>query len=733
MKPKVKIKATLSTLEQAIGLQHDGNLTGAKQLLLKIVAKEPGNAAALYSLAAIESAQNDYQKALGYIQPVVVSNPQFAQAHLALSIIWMNLGELDSSLSHAQKALALEPESAAAQTHLQTVKVAMSATRAPAAPASGSATLSFAEVLGAADVLTMQDNKAAAVGLYRDWLAQNESPLAYAVQFNLGVLLAGMQDNVAAEEAYRKALVLNPVFAQAHLNLGSHLERLDRPEEALSQWRHMLKVVQPDTAENTDFVVMALNNLGRLLEIQKQFPGAEESLKQSLLLKPEQPDAISHWVHLRQKQCKWPVYEPFGDVTVADLIKGTSALAMLGMTDDPGLQLVTSMKFVAKKVLTGVPRLSPEKGYSHPKTRIAYLSSDFCSHAVSILAVELFELHNRDKFEVYGFCWSREDGSPLRARVVEAFDHYIQIGGMTDAQAAQSIRDHEIDILVDLHGLTAGTRPNILSYRPAPLQVTYLGFPGPTGLSNIDYVIADRYVLPEALQPYFTEKPLYMPNCFQMNDRQRAIGRKPSRASCKLPEDSFVYCAFNNNFKFTPEMFEVWMRILKRVPKSVLWIVADCPEVRVNLTREAQEQGVEAERIIYAERVPPADYIARYQVADLFLDTFPFNAGTTASDALWAGLPVLTCSGRTFASRMAGSLLHSILLSTLITTDFDSYEAKAVELGVNKKLTASLQKIIGHQNTRLVFFDSPRMLLNFENELKTALEVLRKRFMTLAT
>lgn len=709
----------MSVLEQAIELQHDGNLTGAKQLFLKIVAKEPGNAAALYSLAAIESAQNDYQKALGYIQPVVVSNPQFAQAHLALSIIWMNLGQLDSSLLHVQKALALEPGSSAAQAHLHAVQAALSAGRAAAeapAPASESGALSFAELLGAADLLTTQDNKAAAVSLYRDWLAQNESPLAYAVQFNLGVLLAGMQENAAAEEAYRAALALNPVFAQAHLNLGSHLERLDRPEEALSQWRHMLKLVQPDTAENTDFVVMALNNLGRLLEIQKQFPEAEESLKQSLLLKAEQPDAISHWVHLRQKQCKWPVYEPFGDVTVADLIKGTSALAMLGMTDDPGLQLVTSMKFVAKKVLTGVPRLSPEKGYGHPKIRIAYLSSDFCSHAVSILAVELFELHNRDKFEVYGFCWSREDGSPLRARVVKAFDHYIQIGGMTDAQAAQSIRDHEIDILVDLHGLTAGTRPNILSYRPAPLQVTYLGFPGPTGLPNIDYVIADRYVLPEALLPYFTEKPLYMPSCFQMNDRQRAIGPKPTRASCKLPEDAFVYCAFNNNFKFTPEMFAVWMRILKRVPKSVLWIVADSPEVRVNLTREAQAQDVEAERIIYAERVPPADYIARYQVADLFLDTFPFNAGTTASDALWAGLPILTCSGRTFASRMAGSLLNAAGFKSLITVELNDYEERAVHFAQSKNINEFPRAGLIAQIDNMSFFNSP--------EMTNALEVL---------
>lgn len=715
MSTKANRKLPATSLEKAVALQHAGELDAAATIFKGILATEPGNAAALYSMAAIASAQKEYQRALEYIQPVVLSHPQFAQAHLALSIIWMNLGQLPPAMLHAQKALALDPDAEAAQSHLRLLQTASAHNRPSLEANDGvSGSMSFTEVLATADELTAKDNKPAAVQLYRDWLKQSNSPWAYAIQFNLGVLLAGIQDNTGAEEAYRSSLQLNPVFAQAHLNLGSHLERLGRPQEALDQWRQMLKVVQPDSPESKEFVVMAYNNLGRLLEIQKQFPEAEAMLKESLLLKPEQPDAISHWVHLRQKQCKWPVYEPFGDITVADLIKGTSALAMLGMTDDPGLQLATSMKFAAKKVLTGASRLSPEKGYGHQKIRIAYLSSDFCSHAVSILAVELFELHNREQFEVYGFCWSREDGSPLRARVVKAFDHYIQIGAMTDEQAAQSIRQHEIDILVDLHGLTAGTRPNILSYRPAPLHVTYLGFPGPTGLPNIDYVIADRYVLPEALQPYFTEKPLYMPSCFQMNDRQRAIGPKPTRASCKLPEDAFVYCAFNNNFKFTPEMFAVWMRILKRVPKSVLWIVADSPEVRVNLTREAQAQGVEAERIIYAERVPPADYIARYQVADLFLDTFPFNAGTTASDALWAGLPILTCSGKTFASRMAGSLLSAAGLSKFIATDFNNYEKFAIEysFGVSEKKTNHEHDI--DRRMEISFFDSPSQVRSIE-------------------
>ncbi|MET1113564.1 MAG: tetratricopeptide repeat protein, partial [Comamonas sp.] len=523
------------------------------------------------------------------------------------------------------------------------------------------------DLIHVAEHLTSDHRDASAAQLYREWIRHHSSPALYVAHFNLGVIQAKLQDHEGAEQSYRAALELMPGFVQAHLNLGNVLERRGLSAEALTEWRMALALTRPDAPDDKPLRIHALNNLGRLLEICKDYTAAEDMLTQSLALDPKQPEAIAHWVHLRQKLCLWPAFKPFEGATHADLVNGASALALLAGSDDPAVQLAAARRYVQKKVLSLQEPLAAPEGYHHPRLRIGYLSSDFCNHAVSILTAELYALHDRAKVEVYGFCWSREDGSPLRARVVGAMDHYIRIDGMSDEAAARCIREHEIDILVDLHGLTLGARHDILSWRPAPVQVTYLGFPGTTALPAIDYVIADRFVFPEELAPCFTEKPLYLPGCFQINDRQRAIGPRPTRAACGLPDDAFVFCSFNSTFKITPEMFGAWMEILRHTANSVLWLIADSDAVRDTLRQEARQHDVDPERLIFAQRVAPENYLARYQVADLFLDTNPFNAGTTASDALWAGLPLLTYAGATFGSRMAGSLLHAVDLPELVT------------------------------------------------------------------
>jgi predicted O-linked N-acetylglucosamine transferase (SPINDLY family) len=550
--------------------------------------------------------------------------------------------------------------------------------------------------------------------LYRLWLENTSSPAAYAVYFNLGVSLTHAGDDSAAEKAYRQAIALKFDFNPARFNLGTVLERLGQFDDALEQWRLILQYANLSLPDDKGLYIQALNNLGRLLEHTKRLQEAEQMLTRSLKQNPDQPDVISHWVHLRQKQCEWPIYDTQIGVSEADLQRSTSALAMLSASDDPTLQLATARNFVESKVVSSVESLSNRQGYGHDKLRIGYLSSDLCMHAVSILTAELYELHDRSKVEVYGFCWSPEDGSAMRARILKAMDHYVRIKEMTDEEAAKCIRSHEIDILVDLQGLTSGTRPNILAYRPAPVQISYLGFPGTTALPTVDYVIADRYVLPESLMPFFTEKPLYMPSCFQINDRQRTIGVRPSRVDCSLPEDAFVYCSFNNNFKFTPEVFGCWMRILRRTPGSVLWLLADNEWAHNNLCLVAKQYGIDEGRLRFAPRVSPENYLARYQVADLFLDTFPFNAGTTASDALWAGLPLLTYSGRTFASRMAGSLLNAVGLPELIATDLQDYEDKAVALAQNPDRIAMMKQHLANERLRCPLFDTPKFVRDLE-------------------
>jgi predicted O-linked N-acetylglucosamine transferase (SPINDLY family) len=578
--------------------------------------------------------------------------------------------------------------------------------------------LSIGDLFGAAAVLQESGQLPAAIALYRTWIEHTPSPLAYAACFNLAVVLSNAGDDAGAEVVLRRAIAQNPHFVEARLNLGTLLERTGRPDDALAMWKSILSdPIEPDIKTNTTLYIQTLNNLGRLLEIQKRYPEAEAMLAVSLRVDPQQANVMTHWVHLRQKQCEWPVYAGLEHISVATMMEGTSALAMLSASADPAMQLAAAKRFVNEKINAAVAPLTGAHGYGHNRLRIGYLSSDFCSHAVSILTAELYELHDRSKFEVYAFSWSREDGSPIRARVVKAMDHYIRIDKLSDEQAARTIRAHEIDILVDLHGLTLGARPQILAYRPAPVQLTYLGFPGSTGLPGVDYVIADEFLITPEMTEHFTEKPLYLPDCFQINDRQRAIAPKPTRASVNLPEDAFVFCSFNNNFKFTPDLFEVWMNILRRVPNSVLWLVADYPEVRENLFRYAEQAGIDRNRLIFNTRAVPAEYLARYQLADLFLDTFPFNAGTTASDALWAGLPLLTCAGQTFSSRMAGSLLRAVDLPQLITHSFADYEEKAVELANNPQRIAAMKRQLQANRLTCALFDSPRFVRNMEAAL----------------
>ena len=294
-------------------------------------------------------------------------------------------------------------------------------------------------------------------------------------------------------------------------------------------------------------------------------------------------------------------------------------------------------------------------------------------------------------------------------------DHLVRIAHMDDNTAARVIASHGIDVLIDLQGLTHGARPNILVQRPAPVQISYLGLPGTCALPGVDWIIADRFVMPEALLPHCSEKPIYLPHCFQVSDRQREVGPAPTRAGCALPEDAFVFCAFSNNFKITERGFAGWMRILQAVPGSVLWLLADNDGARENLARAADAQGVGRDRLVFAPRVAPPDYLARFALADLMLDTFPYNAGTTANDALWMGLPIVTCAGRSFASRMAGSLLMAVGLAELVTGSPAEFEALAIRLGNDRARVASLKRHLAGQGRASALFDVPAIVRAIED------------------
>lgn len=567
-----------------------------------------------------------------------------------------------------------------------------------------------------------------AVAIYQQWIQANGSnPLLYAVYYNYSAMLSDSGNPALAEEAYIQTLNLKPSFIEARLNLGLALERQGKREEALTQWRLGLTMCSADApqGEQKSLQLFALKQLGRVLEDMYRYPEAEEYLHQALLIDGTQEDVMQHYLSLRQKQCVWPIIPELPSATYAQLRSGMSALALLAYSNDPLEQLVCANKLLKTKFVldTGTKLCQKGQNYGHQKLRIGYLSSDLCMHAVSLLTVQLFEHYDRERFEVYAFSWSKEDGSAMLQRIKTGVTEYIPIHHLSDAQSAQAIRDREIDILVDLQGLTSGARATILSYRPAPYCITYLGFPGPVGHPDIDYVFSDRFLITPAMEAYFVERPLPLPTIFQMSDDARPVATGLTRAEYGLPEHKVVFCAFSNTYKVTPELFAVWLRILQAVPDAVLWMLEDNARSKNNLLAFATLHHVDTDRIIFAPRETPERYLARYALADLFLDSFPFNGGTTANDALFMNLPILTRSGQTFASRMAGALLHALGFDELIVDDFNQYEAKAISLGLDLvSLRAYPQRIaLAKQETGV--FNSKQVL----NEIETAFWQLAKK------
>ena len=701
----IQIAGDLGT---ALGLQASGYAEEAIAAFLGIVAADPTNVVARYSLACSLSGLGRNQEALEHISEAIRANDAFAPSYHARSLINMNLRRFADCINDAQTAIVLDPTANGVLTHWTDLQKLFPNLPIPRK--------SLIEILDHANELSEAGKDVDAITTYTEGLLHCDPNFIHVLMFNLAVVYNKLELLSVAESHLFTALSINPNFFEAYLNLGTILEKMDRGDDAIARWNMALANPTIHAPGNHDHKLRFLNNIGRLKERLRDYDDAEKALHESLLLDIDQSPVLHHWIHLRQKQCKWPVID--GLPTNLDaVLEHASPLAMLGMTDDPELQRRSADKFVEEKV--GVfERMAPASTqYQHDKIRIGYLSSDLCMHAVSLLTVELFETHDRSRFEVNAFCWSREDGTVFRERVRRAFDHFHKIGHLDDAAAAQLIRDLEIDVLVDLQGLTGNARPNIVARGPAPIQIAYLGYPGTSCLPHVEYVVADRFIFPDELQPHFSEKPLFVDSGFQVSDSKRVFGPKPTRAQLGLPESAFVFCAFNNSHKITQPMFESWLRILKASPQSVLWLLEDNQWARENLRKAAADHGVDVNRLHFAGRIDPKDYLARFQVADLFLDTTPYNAGTTANDALWAGLPILTLSGRTYVSRMAGSLLTSAGLSYLICHTLEDYEAKAIKLSINRTEAASASAALAQRKAQGWLFNTSNFCARFEGRL----------------
>lgn len=549
----------------------------------------------------------------------------------------------------------------------------------------------------------------AAAGIYREWLlVPRDAAQAGAAWFNLGVLLRQLGDLPGCMLAYQQAMAFAPRLYQAAVNLGLAHEALGQRTQALALWQQALPPPEGQA--------LLLNHAGRVLEAGKLFAQAEQALFKSLAHQPNQPDVVQHYIGLRRKQCKWPAVPEWLIEAQHPANPRLDCGPFMGLAElhDPAEQAEAVRRFVQRKVIPPQPRLAPEQPYGHSRLRVGYFSGDFKMHAVSILTAELFELHDRSRVEVLGLDFSIEDGSPMRQRVLKAFDRHVPLQGLSDEAAARAIREAEVDVLIDLTGMTAGARPGVLRYKPAPVQVVYLGYMATTGLPEVDYVLVDKVLFPDELRPHFVEKPLYLPRCYQVNDRQRPVAATPTRAECGLPPDAFVFCCFNNAFKLSPEVLQVWARILKRVPSSVLWLLEDNVGASERVLAYMQGQGVAAQRIVFAPRKPPQEHVARNACADLFLDSPPCGAGVTASEAMRAGLPLLTLTGRTLVSRVAASVLHGAGLPDLVVDNWAAYEEKAVALALQPGAIAAVKT---RMRPDCELFDTPGFVRDLEGVL----------------
>jgi protein O-GlcNAc transferase len=564
---------------------------------------------------------------------------------------------------------------------------------------------------------------------------------------NLGNMLLAQNDLIQAVRHYELALRINPRNVEAQTNLGVAKARIGRLDEAIACHRLALEL-RPDIPE-------IYLSLGDALSEQKKLPDAVASFRQALRLKPDYVAVMAELIHKLQIMCVWKDLEPLAQQlihavdngvarTVADAVPPLSFLALPPATT-ANQQFQCARRWADLRLTTTSGVRSPESGVrksafptpdtghrtpdtfptpdtghrTSDKITVGYLSGDFHEHAVPYLAAELFEKHDRRNFRVFGYSFNFDDRSPMRLRLEKAFDRFADLRDDSFPRAAQRIVADQVDILVDLTGYTGHARTQIMALRPAPIQVNFLGYPGTFGAPFVDYIIVDEFIVPSDQQPFFAEKLVHVPGCYQVNDSTRQIATEtPSRAECGLPETGFVFCCFNTSFKIAPAMFDVWMRLLTALPGSVLWLGGFNEFAPANLREEATARGVAAERLVFAPRLPQPQHLARYRLANLFLDTTPYGAHTTASDALWVGCPVLTIVGQTFPTRVAGSLLRTLGLPELITTSFPEYEALALRLAKDPDLLADLRARLAANRTSSGLFDGQRYARDLEDAFR---------------
>jgi protein O-GlcNAc transferase len=739
-------------LRQALAFHQRGNLAEAERLYQQLMRSSPGDPNAPHFLAVIRAQQGRNREALTLMGQALALNPNAPEILSNYGNVLRAEGRLGEALAAQERAILLKSDYAAAlnrraqllrdlgrlQDALAAADTALAArpgdlealnTRGiiltdlkrhdEALESYGRALMlspDFPDTLNnrALVLKTLKRPDEALVAVERALTAHR----GFAEGWNSrGIILFDLKRIGDAVASYEQALALRPDYAEAFNNRAVALWSIKRFAESLADCDRAI-ALQPGFAD-------ALYNRGNALAELNRPAEALESYEQALKIDPGHPNALSGLANAAMTIGDWTRTQKLAPRIRDAVLDGKAVIqpfVVMGYWDDNELQLRCSQNYVRQSGPGPLPRLWNGERYGHDRIRVAYLSADFHQHVTAALTAEMFELHDRARFEVTAVSFGADDGSTMRQRLVKAFEHFHDARQQSDRDVAALLRQWEIDIAIDLGGHTSGARPWVLAHRAAPVQAKYMGYPGTSGSGFIDYLITDRLVVPEDQDRFFSEKIAALPDTLWVTDARRDVPAAPSRAQAGLPEDGFVFCCFNHNWKITPPLFDIWMRLLQQVDGSVLWLLEGNASIRDNLRREAEARGVVPSRLIFAARTTPEQHLARQQLADLFLDTLPYNAHTTASDALWVGLPLVTTPGHSFPARVAASILQAAELPELIAEDLAAYEALALKLARDPAALATIRERLMTNRNRVPLFDTPRFTRNLEALYRRILE-----------
>lgn len=654
-----------------------GHLEDCARYLGKSVAILPQQPETQFNLGTALDALNRHKEAIPHYDLAVAYNPQYAEAYFNRGNALSELGQMEAAAKDFEKAASLRPNYAKAYYNLG---------------------LALKKLNRLEEAVASYDK---AIAIKPDYAE------AY---YNKGNALTDLYRLQEALECFSKATEIKPDYAEAHYNKGSLFLESRRFEEALASYDLSLEI-DPKYVE-------AHYNRGSLLVHLRRLPEAFAAYERALAIRPETDCLIGDYLHFLRQVAQW---DGFGTRFAEHIAvikanpKASSPFSILSLVDMPELHQRVAESYAAKRNPPGHQLPLIRRYERHEKIRIGYFSSDFGNHPVTHLLAGVLERHDRSRFEVFAYAFGMERKDAWRERVVNAVDHFTDLGVQPGNEIARLAREHEIDIAIDLNGYTTDSRTRIFAERAAPVQASYIGYIGTMGAPYIDYLIADPVGIPESHRQFYSEKIVYL-ETFQSNDSTQAISSRVfTRSEAGLPETGFVFCSFNNTYKITPEYFGIWMRILKRVPGSVLWLYASNQMTIDNLKREAERRGVSSSRLVFAERLPLTEHLARQKLADLFLDTNPYNAGATASNALRVGLPVLTRAGEAFVARMGASLLQGVGMPELITHSEEEYENLAVDLAMSPEKHDALRKRLAQNLANCRLFDPERFTRNLED------------------